>query len=97
MSVKSAFSVRMDSVVDMATYAKRSMRTKPLDMTFHFLFISWIIFLYLSPEIRRFTYSGIRWEYCEVTWCSSLLGEYRVAVSRLTSLGNCALLELLTW
>ena len=47
--------------------------------------------------MRRFAYSGIRWEDYEGTLWSSPLDKYSVAASRLISVGFCALLEWLTW
>ena len=66
-------------------------------MPFTLLYFSWIILIHLNPEMRRFAYSGIIWEDCKGTLCSSPIGEARVAVDRLNSVGFCTLLECLTW
>ena len=86
---------RMNLVVDMDTYAKRSMRPKNLDMPFPFLSLSWIILLHLSHEIRRLSYYSIRLEDCEGALCYYPFGEARVDTSRLIPVGFFALLECL--
>ena len=47
--------------------------------------------------MRKFSYSGIRWEDCEGTPFSSLLGEASVSAYKLISVGFCALLDWITW
>ena len=59
--------------------------------------IYWISLIRLNPEVCRFAYSGMRWEDCECTLCSSLLGESSIAASRLTPVGVFSPLWWLTW
>ena len=86
----------MDLVAVMDTYAKRATSPNIFGMPL-LSFISWIIFLHLNPEVRRFSYSGMRWEECKSTSCSSPLGESSVATSRLKSVGFFSPLWWLTW
>ena len=74
LAAKLSVSVRMGLVIDMYIDVKMEMRTNTLGIPFPFLDLFWIILPRLSPEMRRFEYSGIRREYCEGTACSSLLG-----------------------
>ena len=92
LSTKFDVSGIMDLVEDMATYAKRAMRPNNFGIPFSLFYLSWIIFLRVNPEVRRFTYSGIRRKDCEGTLCYYPLDEARVAASRLTSVGFCLLL-----
>ena len=64
-------------------------------MPYTFLSSSLISLLGLTPEMRKFAYSGIRREDCEGTLFYSPLVESRVAASRLTSVRFCALLDCL--
>ena len=61
----------------------------PKTFRFSFLFssLSWIIFLFLGPEKRIFTYYGIRWEDCECMSFSSPLDKDIFAESSLTLVG----------
>ena len=59
LAAKLTVSVKMDSVADIDTYAKREMRSKILGMPFPLFYISCIILLRLSPNMRIFVYSGI--------------------------------------
>ena len=52
-----------------------------------FLYFYWVFFLCLSPEMRRFAYSEIRWEEYEGTPCPSPLGESIIYAYGLTSVG----------
>ena len=91
---------RMDLVADTATDENMEMgvmKPNTLGMYLPLLYLFLILLIRLNTEVRRFIYSGIRRENCEFTLCSSPLGESRVAASRLTSVGFCALLEWLTW
>ena len=88
---------RMDLVADIDTDAERETRSNILGMQFHLLYFSWIILLHLNPEMRRFAYYVIRRYDCEVTLCSSPLGEDRIASSKLISVGFGTLLDWLTW
>ena len=50
---------RMDLVTDMDADAKRAMNPNTLGMAFIFFFHSWIIFIHINTEMRRFVYSVI--------------------------------------
>ena len=82
----------IDFVEDMSTDANREMRPKILGMPYLLLSLSLIIFISLSPEMLTLAYYRIEREDCEVTTCSSPLGEAIISASRLTSVGSCTLL-----
>ena len=85
LTSKISVSVRMYLVADIATDAKIFMSPNTFVIPFPLLSYSWILLICLNPEMRRFVYSGIRWEDCEGTPCSSPLGESIVAASMLIS------------
>ena len=60
LATKLAFSVIMYLVADMSAYAKKEMRPKNIGIPYLLLSLSYIVILCLSPEMRRFVYSGIR-------------------------------------
>ena len=62
LAAKIAVYGRMDLVVDITINTKREMRQKPFGVIFLFLYFSLILMLHISPEIRIFAYSSIRWE-----------------------------------
>ena len=74
----------MDLVTDMATYVRMGMRPKNLGLPYFFLSLYQILLICLSPEIQKFTYSGISRDECEEMFCSSTLGESRIYAPRLT-------------
>ena len=96
LAAKLAVSGRMDLVTVMSTDAKRAVSPNIFGMPILFC-LSWIIFLRLNPEVRRFTYYGMRQEDCEGTSCSSPLGEASVAASKLTLVCFLSLLWWITW
>ena len=67
LAKKIAVSGRINLVTYMNTDATRVMKPKTLGMKSLFLYLSCIILLRLSPEMRRLAYSGIRWEDYEGT------------------------------
>ena len=67
LNAKLAVSGRIYLVADMATDSKRAMGPNTLGMPFTFLSSSWIRFLLLYHEMRRFVYSKIRQEEYEGT------------------------------
>ena len=54
MAEKLAISEIIDLVADMDTDAKREMRPKTLGVQFTFLYLSFILLVFLSPETRIF-------------------------------------------
>ena len=83
LSEKLAFSCRMYLVTDMAKDTKREIRPNTLGLPSLFLYLYWTILIFLSPEMWRFTYSGIMQEDCEGTPRYYPFGEARVSASRL--------------
>ena len=59
MAAKLAVSGIIDLVVDMATDAKREMRTNTFGMPFAFLSLYWFYLIILNLEVRRFSYYGM--------------------------------------
>ena len=92
MAEKNVIYGRMKLVLDMATDVNGEMTPDTFVISFPLL----CFLLHLNPEMQRFAYCVIRQEDCEGMLFSSLLGESRVAESRLISVVFCTLLDWLT-